>query len=186
MEEHIIAFQKWFERSGGSLGSGIEISFDPQSGYHLRLPGGCELAAGSCIISCPQSLTISHLNSRQDGHSPWTCSEAFDWQGLCALSQLNFIRFFLIEQYQLKQSSFWWPYIQILPQPSAKDSFNTPLFYDEADTSWILGTGLGQGREQIEQLWRRQHSQGLHFHKFQEHSRYSWWVTSCSTHDQAF
>jgi hypothetical protein len=54
-----------------------------------------------------------------------------DFSGRIALS------FFLLLQKQIKEKSFYWPYINILPK-----EVKTPLFFDENDLKFIANTNL--------------------------------------------
>ncbi|KAL8838261.1 MAG: hypothetical protein Q9176_005190 [Flavoplaca citrina] len=129
---------------------------------------------GSCIISCPHVLSLSSFNA-QDSQNPFTDQFGDDAAGETAsLSNLNLLRFFLIEQYRLGSQSFWWPYIHTLPSPSAEYPFNTPMYYDDDDKKWLQGTSLAHSTRIIDQSWREEHAQGLRRLRNGNFDRYPW------------
>ncbi|KAL8815037.1 MAG: hypothetical protein Q9223_005792 [Gallowayella weberi] len=141
MDDKLQAFRHWFLEHGGTFGEHVELHYKPARGSHLRLSQKSTLSAGSCIISCPHSLTLSCYNAHsfadEFGHDPAGDANS--------ISSWNLFRFFLVEQYQLKNESFWQPYICTLPDPLTKHPFNTPLYYDEEDSTFLRGTSLEPG-----------------------------------------
>ncbi|KAI4284577.1 MAG: hypothetical protein L6R35_004872 [Caloplaca aegaea] len=162
MTEKLLLFKKWFLDGGGHFGDHVELQYDGQRNLHLRVADGQRLEAGSCVVSCPHALTLSHLNVRR---------------GKCeaiSVFSLNLLRFFLIEQYHLGEQSFWWPYIRILPDPLSEYPFDTPLYYNDDDLKWIQGTSLEHSRRNMEAMWREEHAHGLQNLLPSDRSHYPW------------
>ncbi|KAL8825592.1 MAG: hypothetical protein Q9170_007736 [Blastenia crenularia] len=89
---------------------------------------------------------------------------------------LNILRFFLVEQFHLDTQSFWSPYLDTLPDPSAKHPFDTPLYYNDDDLKWIHGTSLEHSNRRIEESWHDEHAQGLRALRQDIKERYPWSV----------
>ncbi|KAL8696113.1 MAG: hypothetical protein Q9224_002964 [Gallowayella concinna] len=170
MDEKLQAFQLWFLQHGGSFGEHVELHYEPSRGFHLRLSQNSTLNPTSCIVSCPHSLTLScyntHSFANEFGHDPAGDSDP--------ISSWNLLRFFLVEQYQLKGQSFWHPYICTLPDPFTKFPFNTPLYYDDEDSIFLRGTSLEYSTRKIEQAWRDEHAEGLRRLRQTNLDRYPW------------
>ena len=173
MRNQLERFEKWFIENGGQLGENLSLSYDSNSGVNLRLSEGSELVPGSCIISCPHSLSLSFLDASDNGNP---LIDQLITQVPARLSPINVMRFFLMEQFQLGELSSWWPYVQILPQPSSTYCFNTPLYYDEVDWCWIRGTSLEAAAKRTEEQWREEHALALQFLHSDIFGRYTWSV----------
>lgn len=173
MEEE---FQSWFLNGGGILHSSVEIASD-STGSFLRTRHGQNLSPGSYIVSCPHTLTLSWLNVIHGSESFLNC---FDMQSASRLiNETVLTRFFLMKQYALKERSFWWPYIQSLPQPNFLNHLNMPFWYDAEDLIWIRGTNIEYAMREKEQLWRREFEEGarlLALEGFDENQNWSWFV----------
>ena len=162
-------FEAWFLAGGGRLHPNVEIASN-STGFHLRARHGEELASGSCVVSCPHSLTLSWLNvSSQHDRLLQFDPEVPD--------QAVATHFFLIHQYMLKEKSFWWPYIQSLPQPDADDSFATPLWYNSDDMVWIRGTNLEHAADVRERTWHQEYEQGIRQINYEMDNIPPWLVT---------
>jgi hypothetical protein len=154
---------QWFTSHGGSIHPSITLSVDDESGQHFRasqiltIPQNAELA----VCKCPFNLTFSHLNLLS---SPPASITSHASKSLCAKLVDKILTpavsyFFLVEQRLLGEKSFWAPYISVLPK---EDDMNTPLWFEESDLKWLLGTtihtpgagGDGSGIEMRRAMWK--------------------------------
>lgn len=178
MDVKLQHFRQWFLANGGSFGEHVELQYKPERGLHLRVSQSSPLNPASCIVSCPHSLTLSCFNARHGCH-PFVDHFGHDAAGdQTPISSPNLLRFFLVEQYQLADRSFWQPYINTLPDPWAQHPFDTPLYYDHDDTTWLHGTSLEHSIRTIEHTWRDEHAQGLRRLRQGNLDRYPWSVQS--------
>ena len=173
MEE---SFQSWFLHSGGTLHPSVEIASD-STGSFLRTRNGQNLPPGSCVVSCPHTLTLSWLNVI---HSSESFLNDFDLRTAShMINETVLTRFFLMKQYVLKEKSFWWSYIQSLPQPDLEKHLNLPFWYDAEDLIWIRGTNLEYAMREKEQIWRREFEEGarlLALEGIDGNQNWSWFV----------
>ena len=159
----------------------VEIAMDHGTGYHLRVRRGYFIVPGTCILSCPHELTLSILNmDRCD--LQWPKELQLLWEN----SPEVCTRFFIMEEYAKNDRSFWWPYVQMLPQPDEPDTLQTPLWYGDEDCVWIQGTNLESARVGRDTLWREQYEKSmavLQSSVTQEGlavSSYNWWAAISS------
>lgn len=177
MANKLEIFKEWFLKGGGQFGQHVELQYDPQRKVHLRVAVDQELLSGSCIVSCPHALTLSQFNIREGRSATGDELPASATNEATSISSLSLLRFFLIEQYHLRTQSFWWPYINLLPDPFAEHPFDTPLYYDDDDLEWVRGTSLEHSRRKTEQLWKDEHAQGLQTLRQSNEDIYTWSVS---------
>ena len=153
--------KSWFISHGGFFHPDVEIASD-STGNHLRLKMGCSISPGIMIASCPHGLTISWLNLTS-GQVPFI--SRFNLRpvrdGSTVVTKSVLVRFFLVEQYLLREQSLWWPYIRFLPQPFKKDALNSLLWYDEDDLEWLRGTNMEDALKRVEQDRRREYGEAI-------------------------
>ena len=142
----------WFSTNGGFLHQNVEVASGSVDGYHLLVKNGCSVSSRDCILSCPRELTFSIFNLREKIY-PWLDQLKLKWHDALEVPT----RFFLMEQYLIKEGSFWWPYIQTIPQPNNEKGLQTPLYYEQDDLAWIHGTNLDGGRNHRTLIWREQY-----------------------------
>ena len=146
----------WFRKHGGRLHAAVAIVEGTDSvGFHLRVRQGHKIQAGTTIITCPHSLTLSVLDL-ESADEPWP--EDFKQQLQNSPEVLT--RFFLIQQILKGPDSFWWPYINMLPSFSGAEPL-TPMYYDEADLAWIHGTNLDTARISRMKQWREEYENAI-------------------------
>jgi hypothetical protein len=151
----------WAISHGGTVHPDAEFAMTPESGSFLRAKGnGPGISVKSKAITCPHSITVSHLNALNilpfKSHGP-----QFP-QSFLKCSTIHTIDvFFLCQQYLLGDKSFWRPYIRTLPQPHDKDSLDTPLWYNEEDKRWLLGTNMEKGYMDREKDWKERWTAGV-------------------------
>ena len=147
---------KWFCKHGGRLHPAVEIvDSGDLAGFYLRARRGHEIQAGTTIISCPHTLTVSVLDL-ESADEPWP--EEFKLRLKDFPEVLT--RFFLIQQISIGPDSFWWPYINMLPSSSGLEPL-TPMYYDEADSAWIHGTNLDAARISRLKQWKEEYESAI-------------------------
>jgi len=115
-------------------------------------------------MKIPIELTISYFNAidyqptpPKDGQEE---AKQFSSHGvhlpkklIDAIGPEETAAFFLMGQYLLKESGFWFPYIRSLPGP---EELTTPLFFreEEGDLEWLTMTSLAVKRERRLSIWR--------------------------------
>jgi hypothetical protein len=123
------------------------------SRYGLLVQPGEGLPAGSQIVSCPFKLSLSYLNALDTVPALKAHSEPFPVHFLHSTEPHVIGHFFLMQQYLMKDASYWAPYLMSLPQPHEHEKLGTPLYYTDADLLWIKGTNLERAKSQREELW---------------------------------
>ena len=156
MDQALDEFNVWFILSGGSIHPSAEI-VSTSSGITLRVKqDAAPIEPGGTIVSTPLALTLSYGNAKLS-----TSLQPLVQAGESAINQVILLRFFLIEQYLLKDDSFWWPYLQILPHLDDKDAMKTPMWYDEEDFEWVAGTNLGNAASARKTAWRQEYTRAM-------------------------
>ena len=161
-------FRKWFSANGGFLNSSAQIMEVEEGRHYVRVGPGYEVGENETLISCPNDLSFNFATCcKRDA------SKSVSKIDMRSLQQNIAVRLALMEQYLLGQESFWWPYISILPQPfhksthlgnSAKDavchmpsqSFHTPLYFNDEDLLWLIGTNLGGAVRERGKAWEEE------------------------------
>ena len=185
-ESKIDRLERWFLAHGGRIHQSLMIAHDDDAGHHLRVCSGCELPdmPTTNLVFCPLRLSLS-LTDIDPANSHWP--EPF-------LTRFNdapevITRFLLVEQYCLGETSFWWPYLDMLPKPPShrhpEPPFGTPLWFDEKDLVWLEGTNLGAARRLREEAWRKEFDGGMALLSADSSRRTSltqwdWYVSSSS------
>lgn len=165
-----VDFKSWFLSHGGSFHPDTEIG-SSSDGFFMRVCDERDLPPGALVVSCPHTLIISSHSAVQD---PFLGQ--FDSR---SLPQLVITRIFLVKQFLLREKSFWWPYIRMLPQPDALHKFNTPLWYEPEDLAWIRGTNLEFGAQRMDSRWRQEHEEATSLFKSrgcEQVESWSWFV----------
>ena len=80
-------------------------------------------------------------------------------------------RFFLMEQFLLKEKSLWYCYIRMLPQP-VDGTLDTPMFYSPEDCVWIKGTNLEGTRKVRQEQWKQEYGKGVELLECHDTTRY--------------
>ncbi|KAL4788167.1 hypothetical protein BJX76DRAFT_353466 [Aspergillus varians] len=171
------ALLEWMQTHGGSLHESVYISHDDSRGTYLRVKKS-GVPSNTHIIKTPVAITMSYFNAI-DQHSGETHFPAhgvkFPPEFVESVGPEEVVIFFLVGQYLRGSESFWYPYIQTLPQPG---SLTTLPYYDEGeDLEWLEGTSLVQARKQKIALLREKYessSSELHKSGFPESEKYSW------------
>ncbi len=164
----ILRFQEWFSENGGVIHEGAYNEWNEDCQYNLQVGSGHTIRDDSIVISCPTSLAFCFMTYAHKDQAGYRSKI-----DRTSLNQDVVLRLTLMEQYSLGIKSFWWPYITILPQPHLppvshksgnegevstveKQSFHTPLYFDEEDMLWLKGTNLGAAAKSRVNEWREE------------------------------
>ncbi|KAL2210682.1 SET domain-containing protein [Sarocladium strictum] len=140
----------WAIDHGATLHPSIEVYEDVTTGLSFRVRpsavDGLESTrysshAGNSapIVSIPATLSLSYLNALESLPTEFTR----------AVKPHVIGRFFLIQEFLLGKESFWYSYIQALPQPSDQESWELPPFWPEDDAELLDGTNVEVGIKKI-------------------------------------
>jgi protein-histidine N-methyltransferase len=153
----------WAHEHQTSLHSDVEVYQDPLTGLSFRARKS--LPATTEIITCSYKTTLSYLNaitasSTFQNHQPVPFPPEF----IDTLKQddPNIIgHFFLVQQFLMRQNSFWWPYIKLLPQPDEPERLGIPIWWPEADQRFLDGTNAEPPIKKREEMWKAEWTKGV-------------------------
>lgn len=181
-EERFSALLAWATTHGGRLHPAVEVYKDDVTGFSMRLKPTLRSEPAHAglinpqdeILTCPATISLSYLNALTDGPLlSTTCHESTahassaksDSSGpafppeFMALPPHIISRFFLIKQYLLGKSSFWYPYIATLPQPDQLASWNLPPFWPQEDAAFLEDTNTGIAAAEIHDAVKAEYKQ---------------------------
>ncbi|KAI9686494.1 MAG: hypothetical protein M1822_003505 [Bathelium mastoideum] len=69
--------------------------------------------------------------------------------------------FFLVHEYLASTASFWKPYIDTLPAPSAAAQLGTPSYFQDEDLQWLGATNVLAAHWQRTRAWQAYWQEGL-------------------------
>ncbi|KAL3477131.1 hypothetical protein BJX99DRAFT_226736 [Aspergillus californicus] len=171
------ALLEWMRTYGGSLHENVQISHDSQRGTHLRVKGE-GVPSNTHIIKTPVATTMSYFNVIDH------CIGETQFPAHGVKLPPAFVEntgpeeaaiFFLVGQWLRGSESFWYPYLQTLPQPGSLTTL--PYYEEEEDLEWIEGTSLVAARQQkIALLQERYKTSCSELQKsgFEDAEQYSW------------
>ena len=153
----------WAREHRTSLHQDIEIYQDPLTGLSFR--AAKSLPQATKIVNCSYQITLSYLNAISassvfQNHKSVLFPPGF----INALKQEdpNIIgHFFLVQQFLMREKSFWSPYIKLLPQPNEPERLAIPNWWPEADRQFLDGTNAEPPIKKREELWRGEWSKGV-------------------------
>jgi protein-histidine N-methyltransferase len=155
--ERIQKLVDWATRNGATLHPLVEVYDDATTGLSFRVKPSSQspLAAWDQVVSLPTRLSLSYLNViREASHDG-----VFPAEFVTQTPPHVVGRFFLAKQYLLGEGSFWWPYIQALPQPADEDSWCLPPFWPTDDAELLEGTNVEVGLEKIKADVRKEYAE---------------------------
>ncbi|PHH67595.1 hypothetical protein CDD82_1295 [Ophiocordyceps australis] len=131
----------WATGHGARLHDQVEVYHDASTGLSLRVaPSASEaLPAWAPIVSLPTALSLSYLNARD------RLPEAL----LARLPRYIVGRLLLAHEFLAGRASFWWPYIQALPQPADRAAWALPPFWPAGEAELLEGTNVEVGVQKI-------------------------------------
>jgi protein-histidine N-methyltransferase len=152
-EKKYDALTEWAKEHGAALHPSIEIRLDPEMGASFKVREArpeMEVQPGGQVVTCPMSLTLSYLNSLptppQHFHKD---ARPFPSRFLASTPPHVISRFLLMKEYLAGTSSFWSPYIRILPQPENLSGWSLPPFWPADDQELLEGTNLDATIQEI-------------------------------------
>lgn len=176
-DERLSDFESWFVRNGGYIHPNVQFAYSDAKGVHLRVKptissSRTKAHRGVIILSCPHSLSLSALNTREGApmllynkreaypiYDPQLFKAALD----CSPRPQCIAAAWLCFQSHPQVRSWWGPYINCLPGlPTAKKSMNdrwtmgevdTPLWWSADERHWMAGTNLEKGFQDLEKQW---------------------------------
>ena len=144
----------WATHHGAEVHQNVLFARDSAADIYLQTrPDALPIPAGSRLVTCPYSLSISYLNALDSPLFPSRC-EKFPESFLAGFPKQTITAFVLAQQFLLKAESFWWPYIRCLPQPDEPELLGTPLHFTAEDLLWLNGTNLGKATVDRRVEWR--------------------------------
>jgi hypothetical protein len=136
------------KKYGGNLHENVHLSYDENIGTHLRVKSN-GVPSNTHIINTPVVTTMSYFNAIDhragETHFPShgvNLHPAF----IESVDAEEVAIFFLVGQYLRGSESFWYPYLQTLPQPGSLTTL--PYYGDDEDVEWLEGTSLAEARKQ--------------------------------------
>ncbi|KAK6585921.1 hypothetical protein PZA11_000978 [Diplocarpon coronariae] len=156
------ALLDWAEAHGTLVSPNVQIYNDFLTGLSLRAVK--DIPPSTKLVNCSYTTTLSYLNAIETVAQFERHSEPFSASFLEVLSvdNPNIIgHFFLIQQFLLKNRSFWWHYIRLLPQPNSADSLGLPVLWPEEDRRWLDGTNAEPPIKRRKELWEQEWQQGI-------------------------
>ncbi len=153
----------WAGNFHSSLREGVEIYQDPITSLSFRATR--DIPSGTTLVTCSYHITLSYLNAIEAGpcfgnHG----SVPFPLGFMTELKTDGFHiigNFFLIQQYLMGESSFWYPYIQLLPQPDQPEALGIPVWWPKEDQKYLIGTNAEPAVKQRKALWEMEWNKGV-------------------------
>ncbi|KAI0999424.1 hypothetical protein K3495_g8770 [Podosphaera aphanis] len=153
----------WATANGSHLSSKVEIYVDHITGLSFRAKEN--ICTGEKIVDCSYKTTLSYLNAIESGpvfdsHG----SQPFSPEALDVLKTESphiVGNFFLMQQYLMGSSSFWWPYLRHLHQPDQAEGLGIPMWWSDADLSFLRGTNAHPTVETIKDMWLKDWKRGF-------------------------
>ncbi|KAL6831947.1 hypothetical protein V8C40DRAFT_161374 [Trichoderma camerunense] len=144
IDDRISLLLNWASSHNALLHPSAQIYDDPDTGLSFRVnpSSTSSIPPYEPIVSLPTSLSLSYLNALQP-------TPAFPSDFLSKTRPHVVGRLFLIKELLKGQESFWYPYIQALPQPEDFDDWALPPFWPEEEAELLEGTNVEIGLEKI-------------------------------------
>lgn len=164
---------EWATTHGATLHPSVEVYQDAQTGLSFRVKktAATALEPYEPIVQLPTSLTLSFLNAvspAADDHGAATTSngtatdgnvrngtgaiggsDAWPAEFLAGVRPHVIGRLVLIREYLKRDKSFWYPYVQALPQPEDRESWALAPFWPADDAELLEGTNVEVGIDKI-------------------------------------
>lgn len=145
-QSRISALIDWAEANGARLHQSVNVYHDEATGFSFRVSptATAPVEAHDPIVKLPPSLALSFINAVSDKDATALGPELLDKLRPHVISRL-----FLVKEFLRGKDSFWWPYIQALPQPGDRESWALPPFWDNDEAELLEGTNVEVGLEKI-------------------------------------
>lgn len=161
-EANLSALRGWFLEQSGELHPSIRFE-SPSTGVHgahLSLsPNPAVIPPETDLLHVPFACTLSPLSIPQIAPFwPLAFLDTF------ATEPQVLGRFAIMEAWLQQSNSFWWPYLRTVPQPITKpglDAFDTPLYWNDEDRSWLRNSRLEKATLDRERLWKTEFEKAM-------------------------
>lgn len=140
----------WATSHGAVLHPSVDVYHDAHTGLSLRALA--PLRPYEPVVSLPTTLALSYLNALD---RPRPLPDAF----VAAAPPHVVGRIFLVFEFLGGRNSFWWPYIQALPQPREPQSWALAPFWPAEEAELLEGTNVEVGMDKIKDDVAREYSQ---------------------------
>ncbi|KAK1240008.1 hypothetical protein MKX08_007450 [Trichoderma sp. CBMAI-0020] len=150
VQDRIALLLRWTASHGASLHPSVEVYDDADTGLSFRVrASAAPIAPFESIVSLPTALSLSYANALQP-------TPAFPRDFLARTRPHVVGRLLLIKELLRGDESFWWPYIQALPQPEDVDDWALPPFWPEEEAELLEGTNVEIGLDKIRDDLKRE------------------------------
>lgn len=149
----------WASGLGTSLHPEVEVYQDSTTGLSFRARN--DIPSATKLVNCSYGVTLSYLNAVDASGFARHTSNPFPQAFLDALAPEDphiIGHFFLMQQYLLRERSFWWHYIRLLPQPDKPSSI--PALWPEEDQRYLDGTNAEPAIKKRKALWKDEWQKG--------------------------
>ncbi|KAJ9191318.1 hypothetical protein DTO164E3_6136 [Paecilomyces variotii] len=173
---------QWANNNGAFIHPSCEFHAAPGGGGTLSVKiDGQVIEPQSIFLRMPYCLSLSYLNAisagKERSHYVPRSKPLPDALLQSTADHDTIGNIFLMQQYILGSESFWYPYIQVLPQPDDSSQPAIPLVWHDEDISWLRGTHLEEAvksrRKDLKRRWR----------EAIEVMKHAGWDVSCYTMD---
>ncbi|KAM0261019.1 hypothetical protein ACHAQJ_002458 [Trichoderma viride] len=144
IEDRISILLDWAASHQAILHPSAEVYDDADTGLSFRVKpsSASSISPYEPIVSLPTNLSLSYVNAIQP-------TPAFPKEFLSKTRPHVIGRLFLIRELLKGEESFWYPYIQALPQPEDVDDWALPPFWPEEEAELLEGTNVEIGLDKI-------------------------------------
>jgi hypothetical protein len=148
------ALVHWFTEHGGQLSDDVQVAFSDSRGFHVR---AVRSLTTPVVVTCPLNLTLSCLNlDLNQKEVLYIDSPLQQCKGKIPDHILTYL--LLIEQRKKGEASPWHAYISCLP---GLESMTTPLWFDEEDLAFVVGTSLAPAAKERQKEYQQQWEHAL-------------------------
>lgn len=146
--ESIARLVDWATRHGAKLHPSVEVYHDAHTGLSFRVKPDASrpLSPYEPVVSLPTRLTLSYINALPGTGKG---ADAFPAALLAGLQPHVVGRLLLVREFLKREASFWWPYIQALPQPHDHAGWALPPFWAPDEAELLDGTNVEVGLDKI-------------------------------------
>lgn len=144
VQDRIAALVAWATSHKATLHPLAEVYDDPETGLSFRVKpsASASIAPYETIVNLPTRLSLSYVNAIHP-------TPAFPKEFLAKTRAHVTGRLFLVKELLRGEESFWYPYIQALPQPEDFDDWALPPFWPEEEAELLEGTNVEIGLDKI-------------------------------------
>ena len=150
-DDRINVLVQWATQHGAVLHPLVEVYSDPVTGFSFRVKPHVSdiIPPFEPILNLPTKLALSCRNAILDTVSPQNPKHPFPAVLIDLLPPHVVGRLFLIREFLKAEESFWWPYIQSLPQPADTGAWALPPFWPSHEAELLEGTNVEVGVAKI-------------------------------------